>query len=181
MQLNQLEFTQEIMEHYAQIEAELAAERIQMEQEQNPLSPPVRQSARLMGKSPIKTYSVKRKKLAKPLEVGQASVRAGLKDSELIRAIRAENLDPNPMQVDLANQVDEYCGVMHNNLDDLMDTAGGEQVEPRATVNEKEGQKQLTDEEEDMEETQGDESVLGAGTLELDSADELTEDEGEST
>lgn len=73
-----------------------------------PTSPPlpiVRKSARLQGKSPVKTYSTKRKKGNKVRDEAEPSIKAKLAVSDLVRSIEAEILHSNPMSEDLAAAV----------------------------------------------------------------------------
>lgn len=137
----------------------------------------VRQSERLKGKSPIKTYSAKRKKANRSIEAGEASVRARLTDSDLMRAIEVVNLEPAPMQEGLANQIDAYCGILRNDLGANMASAEGGLSNPRAAPNEVEEEEQIEEQEVQVEGTQGNQSVLGA--LEYDSADDLSDEEEE--
>lgn len=93
-----------------------------------PMSPPpptVRKSARLQGKSPVKTYSTKRKKGNKVRDEAEPSIKAKLAVSDLVRSIEAEILHSNPMSEDLAAVVGAYCGAGSKPIESVAIPSGG--------------------------------------------------------
>lgn len=110
--------------------------------------PTIRKSARLQGKSPVKTYSTKRKKNSKEPDEGEASIKDLLTDSDLVKSIEAEVLESNPLQEEKVARIDKYCGTLNMPSEDEEVNKEVERASVLEGIN-LDSDDDLTDEDED--------------------------------